>query len=103
MRVITPSKIKIYIKDHPTAKSHLHSWLQLMRSNDFESLQELRKTFSNSVDHVGSYHIFNICGNNDRLITACHYNTNRVYIRDFQTHAEYSKKAYQSNIKKGEL
>ena len=35
--------------------------------------------------------IFNIKGNTYRLITAIHYNTRIVFIRDYMTHAEYSK------------
>jgi mRNA interferase HigB len=52
---------------------------------------------------VGKYHIFNIKGNDYRLITAVHYNTGLIFIRDFQSHAEYSKKSYQAKIDRGRL
>ena len=73
-----------------------------MESRTFNTLHDLRKTI-NSVDLVGKYHIFNIKGNDYRLITAIHYNTKMVFVRDFQSHAEYSKKNYQSKIEKGKL
>jgi len=31
-----------------------------------------------------------------RLIVAIHYNTGRVYIRDFMTHAQYNSQAWKN-------
>jgi mRNA interferase HigB len=33
--------------------------------------------------------VFNISGNNYRLIAAIHYNRGKIYIRHILTHAEY--------------
>ncbi len=49
---------------------------------------------SADVVRVGSSHnvyVFNICGNDFRLITAIHFNTQCVFTLRFLTHAEYSK------------
>jgi mRNA interferase HigB len=42
--------------------------------------------------------VFNIGGNNYRLITAIHYNTKIVYILRFLTHAEYDKDAWKKAL-----
>jgi mRNA interferase HigB len=39
--------------------------------------------------------IFNICGNRFRLVVAVHYNTQRVYIREMLTHAEYDRQSWK--------
>ncbi len=57
----------------------------------------------NSVDYVNGYTIFDIGGNNYRLITAIHFNTQLCYIRKIWTHAEYSKPSNQMKLKKGGL
>ena len=45
-----------------------------------------------SADAVpGNRVVFNIKGNNYRLIVKIHYNTGRVFIRFVGTHAEYNK------------
>ncbi|MBS0351827.1 MAG: type II toxin-antitoxin system HigB family toxin [Proteobacteria bacterium] len=62
----------------------------------------MKKHF-NSVDFVNGYTIFNIGGNNYRLITAIHYNAQHCYIREIWTHAEYSKTYNQVKLKRGEL
>jgi len=63
---------------------------------------ELKKIF-NSVDAVEGYTVFNIGGNNYRLITAIHYNTQLCYIRAIWTHAEYSKRYNQDRLQRGKL
>ena len=102
MRVIKTSRIVEFIKKHADAKDGILVWKKLIESRNFKTLHNLRQTI-NSEDMVGKYHIFNIKGNDYRLITAVHYNTGLVFIRDFQPHAEYSKKSYQTKINDGKL
>ena len=73
-----------------------------MREINAKDIDELKKFF-NSVDAVYGYTIFNIGGNNYRLITAIHYNTQYCFIRKIWTHAEYSKPNNQVKLKRGEL
>lgn len=42
--------------------------------------------------------VFNIAGNNFRLIVAIHFNTGRVFLLDFLSHAEYSKDAWKNKL-----
>lgn len=49
-----------------------------------------------SADLVGKLIIFNVSGNKFRLITAIHFNTNMVYVRDVLTHAEYDKEGWKT-------
>jgi len=57
-------------------------------------MAELRRVF-NSVDAVSGLYVFNIGGNNFRLVAAIHFNVGRVYIRHVMTHAEYYKGAWK--------
>lgn len=102
MRIIKTSRLGEFIEDHADAKDALLVWKKLVESRNFKTLHDLRQTI-NSVDMVGKYHIFNIKGNDYRLITAVHYNTGLIFVRDFVSHAEYSKKSYQSKIDGGKL
>jgi mRNA interferase HigB len=42
--------------------------------------------------------VFNVCGNNFRLITAVHYDRQKVFILDFLTHAEYSRNLWKNRL-----
>ena len=80
----------------------LTEWYFEMKASTLKNFSALRKIF-NHVDFVHGYTIFNIGGNNYRLITAIHYNTQRCYVRTIWTHAEYSKTYNQEKLKRGEL
>lgn len=44
-----------------------------------------------STDYVAPYTIFDIGGNNYRLVTVIHYNTGKVFIRWVLTHRQYDQ------------
>ncbi len=102
MHIISKKKIRDYSKDNAQAELPLTEWYMKMRASNAENLNALKKNF-NSVDKAYGYTIFNIGGNNYRLITAIHYNTQHCYIRMIWTHAEYSKSYSQAKLKRGEL
>ena len=102
MRIISKKKIRDYIKNNAQAKMPLVEWYFMIKICQAISFNSLRKTF-NSADLVNGYTVFNVGGNNYRLITAIHYNTQRCFIRAIWTHAEYSKSYNQAKIKRGEL
>jgi mRNA interferase HigB len=102
MRIISKKKIREYSKNNVQAGLPLLEWYLIMQEANVRNISDLKCKF-NSVDHVHGYTIFNIGGNNYRLITAIHYNTQRCYIRTIWTHAEYSKPYNQVNLKRGEL
>ena len=54
------------------------------------SLEEVRKSFP-ATDMVGDPAIFNIRGNNYRLIVRVAWRSKRIYVKEFLTHAEYDK------------
>ena len=42
--------------------------------------------------------IFNISGNAFRLITAIHYDTGKVFVLDFLSHANYDKEHWKTRL-----
>jgi mRNA interferase HigB len=42
--------------------------------------------------------VFNIGGNDFRLVCAVHFNTEMVFALRFMTHAEYSKDAWKNEL-----
>ena len=88
MHIITRKRLNEFVELHPTARSALANWYQVMKNNAFGSFVELRRLFP-SADQVGKFTVFNIGGNKARLIAAIHYNRGKVYIRHVLTHKEY--------------
>ncbi len=102
MRIISKKKLRDYYENNTQAEIPLTEWYFKMKAFNAMNINELRKVF-NSVDSVHGYTIFNIGGNNYRLITAIHYNTQYCYIRAIWTHAEYNKRNNQAMLKGGTL
>ncbi len=95
MRIIKPSTVREWMKDHSPAKPGLEWWLDTVESAKWKNLIELKKTFP-SADQVITASgrpviVFNIGGNKFRLIAAVHFNRGLVYALSLFTHAEYSK------------
>jgi len=91
MRIISFSKLKLYFTKHADAKVGLEEWNHKTEKAEWDNISDIRKTF-NSVDAVGNdRYIFNIKGNNYRLITIIRYRIKRVFVRWIGIHAEYDK------------
>lgn len=102
MRIISKKKLRDYYVSNIQAEIPLTEWYYKMIETKAANLFELRQTF-NSVDSVYGYTIFNVGGNNYRLITAIHYNTQTCYVRIIWTHAQYDKPMNREKLKRGDL
>ena len=80
----------MFWEKHTDAKEPLRAWLKAAEKAKWKHLADVRTTF-NSADVVGIYTVFNIKGNDYRLVTAIHYNRQKVYIRLVFTHPEYDR------------
>lgn len=91
MRIITEEPLKKYIALHTDTKTALQDWVKTVKSANWENFADVKKTF-NSVDNVGNQHyVFNIRGNNHRLVVVIKFTIKWIYIRFIGTHAEYDK------------
>lgn len=81
-------------RKRPNAREPLRTWVQVMKSNDFRSLVDLKKTFG-AADYVRPYTVFNIGGNKYRLIAVIDYELDLASIFDVLTHAEYDKRRWR--------
>ncbi len=102
LRIISKKMIRDFYKNNVQATLPLLEWYLKMLAASPKNLTELKKIF-NSVDYVNGYTVFDIGGNNYRLIAAIHYNTQICYIRTIWTHAEYSKSKNQAKLSRGIL
>ena len=95
MNVIAPRTLRTFWEKHPHAEVPLRAWLRRMQKNDYETLGNLRTDFPTadlaSTKAGNQVTIFNIGGNDYRLVTRVNYTGKRVYILNLMTHAEYDK------------
>ena len=91
MRIVTYKRIKEFIKQHADSENPLNYWYHSVSSKKWKDLNEIKQGF-NSVDYVDNYrYVFNIKGNDYRLVAIISFNAKKVYIRFIGTHSEYSQ------------
>jgi mRNA interferase HigB len=91
MRIFTEQKLKEYVEQHPESKVALQDWASIVKHSTWACFADVKKTF-NSVDNIGNQrYVFNIKGNNYRLIVVIKFTIQFVYIRFIGTHTEYDK------------
>ena len=90
MHIISKTALKNFWEKHPKAETALRYWYKITSQSRWSHFDDVRQTFP-SADNVGQLTVFNIGGNNYRLITKINFLKQRVYIRDVLTHAEYDK------------
>jgi len=95
MHVISCRKLKEAASRHGDLEGPLGAWFRIAKKVLWRNLAKVRKTFS-STDAVGRWTVFNIRGNQYRLIAEINYVFGRIYIRQVLTHAEYDRGGWKS-------
>jgi mRNA interferase HigB len=98
MRVISKSRLVEFWQLHANAKTPLTNWYNHVSSKvtTWRSFTDVRKDFK-SADKVGDCVVFDIGGNNFRLIVKIIREC--VYIRKIMTHAEYNDQTWIAECK----
>lgn len=91
MRVISFSMIRNYIAKHADADVPLRDWYKRVTKADWNTFADMKQTF-NTVDYVGNdRYVFDIKGNNYRVVAIVLFVNKKVYMRFVGTHDEYDK------------
>ena len=91
MRVISISTLREFWTKHAETELPLREWYTKTCQARWKTFSDIRQDF-NSVDYVGNQrYVFDIKGNNYRLIVAIKFTPGLVYIRFVGTHEEYER------------
>ena len=91
MVIIKEATLNDYGKEYPDAAAALKEWSKKVLAADWQHFQDVKKTF-NSADYAGNdRYVFDIKGNQFRLIVLIIFRRRTLFIRFFGTHAEYDK------------
>ncbi len=102
MRIVKVTRIREYARRHDRAGNSLERWLELTKLAEWTSLADVRCTFRHAdpvtVRSGRTVVVFNIKGNDFRLVTAIHYNRAKVFVLRFLTHAQYTKDVWKDGL-----
>ncbi len=91
LRIISKKILVTFYTKQPKAKTALEEWYKRVKNAEWENFADIKKQF-NSVGNVGNKrYVFNIKGNDYRLIVIILFVSKTVYIRFIGTHVQYDK------------
>jgi len=91
MHIISRKKLRDFSLKHATAKGPLDAWWAEVKHAEWRHFSDITAQY-NSADMVGDNRIvFNIGGNNYRMVVKVTYKFGKVFILWLGTHAEYDK------------
>jgi len=89
MRIIAASTLRAYWLVHPDAERALQAWIGAVRAAQWAGPADIKAQFRNASILPGRRVVFNIKGNEHRLVVAVAYVFGAVYVKFVGTHAEY--------------
>jgi len=93
MRVVSHKKLKEFYQTKGREKSRvpLQRWYNVAIKAEWKNFSDVKSDFS-AVDNVGNQHyVFNIKGNDYRLVVVIKFVMGYIFIRFVGTHEEYNK------------
>ncbi|MBN1491961.1 MAG: type II toxin-antitoxin system HigB family toxin [Phycisphaerae bacterium] len=102
MNVITRKRLRAFAARHANAAMPLEAWYRTASKANWQSIQDVRRIYAHAdavkVASGNDVTVFNVSGNKYRLVTAIHYDAQRVYVLRLMTHAEYGKGKWRTTL-----
>jgi mRNA interferase HigB len=91
MQIVSRKLIHDFIRTYPDGKGSIEAWFHEAKIAEWTTSMDIKRRYASASFLSKNYVIFNIKGNNYRLVTQVAYNTGVVYVKWAGTHAEYDK------------
>lgn len=91
MRIIAKKILREFWEIHSDSEQQLKSWFQETSKSKWTKPNDIKKEYPSASILADNRVVFNIKGNNYRLIIKLNYDYQIIWIRFIGTHAEYDK------------
>ncbi len=89
MRIITKKALRKFWERYPNAEEPLLAWYREVVLEDWDTPAKVKAKYRNASIVGGNRVVFNIKGNDYRLVVKINYPYRVIYVRFVGTHAEY--------------
>ncbi len=96
MHLISIRNLRADAAKYPDTLSPVDCWYRAVKSASWQNLEDAKQVFP-TVEAVGNFTVFDIKGNNYRLIASIDYKIQTIYYKYFLTHAEYDKEDWKKD------
>lgn len=91
MRVIAKRTLREFWKKHPDSEQQLKAWYEEANNAYWKTPADIKREYPSASILRDNRIIFNIKGNNYRVVVKINYKFSMVWIRFIGTHSEYDK------------
>lgn len=91
MKLVGLKKLEKFMTKHSRAKSPLSAWIQDTKDSEWKNTQDIKNRYRSADFLKNNRVVFNIGGNNFRLVVIVRYQNGIVLVDKVGTHAEYNK------------
>lgn len=89
MRIIATSHLKTFWEQHPDSEQSFLSWIDEAKKANWSAPADIKAQFRHASILKSRRVVFNIKGNDYRLVVAVAYRFSAVYIKFVGTHKQY--------------
>jgi mRNA interferase HigB len=89
VRIVALGTLRQFWTRRPDAEIPLRAWHALASRADWRKPADIKTAYRNASFVANNRVVFNIKGNDYRLVVAVHYNRGMMFIRFIGTHREY--------------
>ena len=90
MRIITLKTLRLFWEQHPDAQQALQAWYRDAKRATWHTPADIKNVYRNASIVGNNRAVFNIRGNQYRLVVAINYTHGIVYIRFIGSHDDYT-------------
>jgi len=94
MKPLNRHRLRESVRRHTDAEVALRGWWVAVQGVEWHDFTDVRGTF-NTASYVDPFVVFNIKGNDYRLVTFVDYERDLVVMKWFGTHADYDKEQWK--------
>ena len=91
MRIVAKKILRSFWEKHPDCEQQLITWYRETSKSEWDDPSDIKKEYPAASILNDNRVVFNIKGNNYRLIVKINYDYQMVWIRFVGTHSEYDK------------
>jgi mRNA interferase HigB len=90
MEILNREAIALFARKYSRSRNALCRWLDITGAASWKNILDVQRDF-NSAEDVKGYVVFNIHGNDYRLITVIRYLKKQVFVHEVFTHPRYDR------------
>jgi mRNA interferase HigB len=91
MRIIARRTLREFWEGHPDSEQQLRAWFAEAKLAEWQNPNEIKQQYGNASILKDGRVVFNVCGNDYRLVVWINYESQTIFIRCIDTHEEYDK------------